>query len=48
MSLGILQKYYFLDALLNSEYASGLFKKTLEGHQFFTAQSLVWIRDSTR
>lgn len=32
MSLGILQKYYFLDALLNSEYASGLFKKTLEGH----------------
>ena len=31
MSLDILQKYYFLDVLLNSEYTSGLFKKNLEG-----------------
>ena len=32
MLLAILQKDYFLDVLLNSEYASGLFKETLEGH----------------
>ena len=32
MSLAILQKDYFLDVLLNSENADGLFKEILKGH----------------